>query len=255
MKVAAVVLAAGRGSRMKDMTKDRPKCLVELCGKPLLHWQLDALKLAGIKQICVVRGYLPECLNGDFDTVENPNWEYTNMLSSLRCSDRYVQECFSKGSDRILISYSDIVYHPAHVASLKQSKQDITITYDTLWEDLWSLRFGDPLCDAETFRQENGLLQEIGGKPKSMNDIHGQYMGLLLFTKEGWSILKRVCQELGVKCASTDMTAFLRILLTRGISIGTIGVAGKWCEIDSESDKQKYEEKLSEGCWSHDWRY
>ena len=38
----AIILAAGRGSRMKDMTDEKPKCLVKLHGKPLLEWQINA---------------------------------------------------------------------------------------------------------------------------------------------------------------------------------------------------------------------
>ena len=44
MKAAGVILAAGRGSRMKALTEAHPKCLVELAGKPLLRWQLAALR-------------------------------------------------------------------------------------------------------------------------------------------------------------------------------------------------------------------
>lgn len=35
----AIILVAGRGSRMKNLTDERPNCLVELRGKPLLDWQ------------------------------------------------------------------------------------------------------------------------------------------------------------------------------------------------------------------------
>ena len=53
----AIILAAGRGSRMKKLTDERPKCLVKLRGKTLLDLQLDALKSAGISQIAIVTGY------------------------------------------------------------------------------------------------------------------------------------------------------------------------------------------------------
>ena len=53
----AIILAAGRGSRMKNLTSDKPKCLVQLNGKTLIQWQLDALNQAGISNIAVVTGY------------------------------------------------------------------------------------------------------------------------------------------------------------------------------------------------------
>ena len=64
MKASAIILAAGRGSRMKELTEEKPKCLVELAGKPLLHWQLSALRAAQHERILVVRGYASSCIHG-----------------------------------------------------------------------------------------------------------------------------------------------------------------------------------------------
>ena len=43
----AIILAAGRGSRMNELTYDKPKCLIEINGKTLLDWQLEAIKSVG----------------------------------------------------------------------------------------------------------------------------------------------------------------------------------------------------------------
>lgn len=56
----AIILAAGRGSRMKDLTDDKPKCMVEYKNKPLINWQTDSLSEAGINEIGVVVGYKKE---------------------------------------------------------------------------------------------------------------------------------------------------------------------------------------------------
>ena len=53
----AIILAAGRGSRMKTLTEKIPKCLVHLREKPLIEWQLAAIREAGITEIAVVTGY------------------------------------------------------------------------------------------------------------------------------------------------------------------------------------------------------
>ncbi|MEM7182361.1 MAG: NTP transferase domain-containing protein [Spirochaetota bacterium] len=55
--VCAVVLAAGKGTRMKS---EKPKVAVELLGKPLLHYVLDSIKQAGIDKIIIVVGYKKE---------------------------------------------------------------------------------------------------------------------------------------------------------------------------------------------------
>ena len=43
-----IILAAGRGSRLKSLTDERPKCLVELHGKPVLFWQMQSMRAAGV---------------------------------------------------------------------------------------------------------------------------------------------------------------------------------------------------------------
>lgn len=257
----ALLLAAGRGSRMKEHTAARPKCLLELAGRPLLAWQLDALRAAGAKDVLVVRGYQAERLDpavlpwaGNFATLDNPRWDSSNMLRTLRCADAWVRDSFARGAQRVVVSYSDIVYHPDHVRALTGCPWDMAITYDELWENLWRLRFGDPLLDAETFRQEGGQLREIGGKPRSMDEIHGQYMGLLGFTRAGWERLSKACDALGEQLDRTDMTSFLRGLLARGQTVGAVPVRGRWCEADNGTDLESYERALAAGAWSHDWR-
>ena len=59
-KMKAVILAAGKGVRMKPLTDDKPKALVELRGKPLVEYALDACKNAGIEKVALVVGYLGE---------------------------------------------------------------------------------------------------------------------------------------------------------------------------------------------------
>lgn len=254
MKAFAVILAAGRGSRMKGLTAARPKCLLELAGKPLLLWQESALKAAGIEKIHVVKGYMADSIPERFSSSLNMRWAETNMLSSLLCASSYIDQQFAADFGQFVISYSDIVYSPAHVNALLRDRHDMAITYDTDWEELWRLRFENVLDDAETFLQQDGKLLEIGGKPQSISEIHGQYMGLLKLTQSGWQQIRQLAVSLGDKLDKTDMTSFLRFLLANGVEIGTVAVQGKWCEADNGHDLEQYETALAQGSWSHDWR-
>lgn len=247
--VTSIILAAGRGSRMKDSTDSRPKCLLTLANKTLLDWQLMALRKAGIKDLLIVRGYLADCIQGDFSTVENTRWAETNMVSSLLCA-------FENVADEItVISYSDIVYKASHIEQLMNTKGDICITYDVAWESLWRLRNENPLDDAETFIQEDGLLKEIGNKTNSIEHIQGQYMGLLKFTEQGRTIIKDYLHSLSEeKVDKLDMTSLLRGLLECGAAITTCAIHGGWCECDTQQDILVYEEELQKGHWLHDWR-
>ncbi|WP_419785382.1 phosphocholine cytidylyltransferase family protein [Pseudodesulfovibrio sp.] len=249
----AIILAAGRGSRMHSLTQDRPKCLVELGGRPLLEWQLNALRVGGISDILVVTGYMGHKLSGNFKTLENPDWATSNMVTTLTKANQWLRE------GPTLIAYSDILYRPEHVRALACADGDLAMTYDTLWRELWGLRFEDPLSDAETFRQEGGILREIGAHTDSYADIQGQYMGLLKCTPAGWERVHGILSGLGSEgVAGLDVTALFKMLLSHGVAIQTIPVKGGWCEADSGDDLAQYEEKLKEAdaglAWSHDFR-
>lgn len=237
----AIILAAGRGSRMKNLTDERPKCLVELKGKALLDWQLDALRAAGITEIAIVTGYKRELLaNRELVEFYNPRWAETNMVSSLACAQEWLQ------TEPCIVSYSDIFYSPVAVKSLMECHASLAITYDPNWLELWTQRFGDPLLDAETFRlTTEHTLVEIGNKPKSVDEVQGQYMGLLRFTPEGWSELNQIRANLTKEqCDKIHMTGVLHKVIEAGrIAIVAVAYSGYWGEVDSAEDLASYQSK------------
>lgn len=235
----AIILAAGRGSRMKSLTDERPKCMVELRGKTLLEWQLLALRGAGISEIAIVTGYKREVL-ADQGLIEfhNPRWAHTNMVSSLACAEAWLQDA------PCIVSYSDIFYSPAAVQSLMTCKASLAVTYDPNWLALWTQRFGDPLLDAETFRlTSTGTLTEIGNKPTSVDDVQGQYMGLLRFTPEGWAEVVRLRQALTPEQRDkVHMTNTLQQVIDAGrVPIHAVAYTGEWGEVDSSEDLSAYQ--------------
>lgn len=234
---------------MLTLTDDRPKCLVPLAGRPLLSWQLDAFRKAGVADVTVVRGYRKERLAGNFHTLDNPDWERTNMVSTLLRADEILR------AGPTVVSYSDIVYKPSHLRRLGETPGDIIITADRRWHDLWSMRFPNPLDDAESFRAEDGILREIGERAERVEDIQAQYMGLLKFTPQGWDSVRTYLEGLGPdKVGKLDMTGLLGRLLRQGVTISVCPVDGGWVEVDHPNDIAMYEKRLSrDRDWAHSW--
>jgi L-glutamine-phosphate cytidylyltransferase len=241
----AVILAAGRGSRMAQLTGDRPKCLVELNGQPLLTRQIAALKAGGVDEIGVVRGYRAEMI--DFPALSyfsNDRWAETNMVMSLVAAAPWLR------AGPVIVSYADIFYRSEVVRRLVSAAGQLVISYDADWRDLWTRRFSDPLADAETFRIDGaGRLLEIGGKTSRIDDIEGQYMGLLKFTPPAWSAVEA---QLSALDASTrdrlDVTALLQRLLAAGrLPIDTCMIRGQWGEIDNPADVALYQHMVGQG--------
>jgi choline kinase len=235
----AIILAAGRGSRMKNLTDERPKCLVELRGKALLDWQLEALRAAGITEIAIVTGYKREMLtNRGMVEFHNPRWAETNMVSSLACAQEWLKK------EPCIVSYSDIFYDQSAVKSLMATDALLAVVYDKNWLELWSRRFGDPLLDAETFRiTPENTLTEIGNKPRFVEEVQGQYMGLLRFAPKGWAEVERIRSNLNLEqCDKMHMTGTLQKVIDAGRQkILAVQFVGSWGEIDSLEDLTIYQ--------------
>ena len=223
---------------MKNLTDERPKCLVELRGKALLDWQLEVLRSVGIGEIAIVTGYKSELLAGrGLVEFHNARWAETNMVTSLACAETWLQ------AEPCIVSYSDIFYSPVAVQSLMDCTAALAVTYDPNWLELWTQRFGDPLLDAESFRLNSGnTLTEIGNKPKSVQEVQGQYMGLLRFTPEGWAEMVRIRSGLPLEqCDKMHMTGTLQKVIDEGrVAIAAVAYEGEWGEIDSAEDLSAY---------------
>jgi len=241
----AIILAAGRGSRMGDLCEGRPKCLVELEGKPLIERQIAALRRGGVDHIGVVRGYRAETI--DYPGIAyfaNARWAETNMVMSLVAAAPWLR------AGAVIVSYADIFYRGELVRGLAGAAGQLVITYDRAWRRLWTRRFADPLADAETFRMDAaGRLLEIGGKTTRIEDIEGQYMGLLKFTPDAWNPIEALLGRLDEPIRNRlDMTGLLRRLLAESVvPIYTFGTEGQWGEIDNPEDVALYENMVKDG--------
>ena len=239
----ALILAAGRGSRMGALGDNRPKCLVELAGRALLDRQLAALRRGGAGEIGIVRGYRAQMLNyPGLSYFDNARWAQTNMVMSLATAAAWLR------AGPVIVSYADIFYRGELVRGLVKAPGSLVVTYDRAWRGLWTRRFADPLADAETFRIDAaGKLLEIGAKTASIEEIQGQYMGLLKFMPSAWSAVETLLASLDPPVRDRlDMTGLLRRLLEKKLSIGTFGTDGQWGEIDNPGDVELYQSMVRE---------
>ncbi|PIQ27989.1 nucleotidyl transferase [bacterium (Candidatus Blackallbacteria) CG17_big_fil_post_rev_8_21_14_2_50_48_46] len=240
----AIILAAGRGSRLGAMTEALPKGLVELGGKPLLSWQIAALREGGCEQIGIVKGYRSECLDLPETTgFFNPRWQTTQMVKSLVCAADWLREA------PCLISYADILTTSVCIQRLIQAPGALVISSNTQWRRLWEARFADPLADAETFRSNGaGCLTEIGQRATALEQIEGQYMGLLKITPLAWGWIEAALEALSQEAADRlDMTSLLQLLLRRQHEISVLPVAEPWLELDTPEDLRLYQDWLVRG--------
>ena len=234
----AIILAAGEGTRLRPYTLDRPKCLVEIDGISLLDRQLSVLRSCGIDEIVLIGGYRCEMLQNKATRLHlNPRYAETNMVWTLFCAEYELE-------GEVIVSYGDIVYSGEILDRLLTSRADIAVAVDSEWESYWRARSDDPLTDAETLRlAEDGSILEIGQRPESLEEIEGQYMGLMKFTAAGLASLKAVFQAArataqlrGKPPEKAYMTDLLQALIDDGVRVEAVLVKEAWVEVDTVQD-------------------
>ena len=93
----AIIIGAGRGSRLMPTTADTPKCFAEVAGQRMLDWAVDAFCQNGIKDITFIGGYRIEKVQQaypEFTFRHNDNWANNNILASLMYAEDLMHEPF-----------------------------------------------------------------------------------------------------------------------------------------------------------------
>ena len=249
-----IILAAGKGERLRPLTNNRPKCLIELFGKSLLQRQIELYQKLGITDITIVTGYKYEQINFPNTTIiYNPNFKTTNMLETLFCAEQKI-------SDSTIVSYGDIVFQQNVLELLIDSKDDISLIIDDNWKNYWEQRFTDPLSDAESLVIHDGYISEIGQKTSSYEKICGQYIGLMKFQNSGISKIKEYYHYAkenshnnvnilnnSIPFMQSYLTDFLNSIITTGVQIKALPVKNGWLEVDTLDDLKLYESLKKNG--------
>ncbi len=155
----ALIIAAGAGERFGELTKHKPKPLLDVSGQPLITWILKGLRRAGIKGAFITVGYKGELIkkelgskHGDLkiEYIDNPYWEKGN-LQSLLVAEPYLKESF-------ILCMSDHLFEPRIVEELIEYKTDKTVLLGV------DKKFQQTADDTKALVDENKNIKRIGKK-------------------------------------------------------------------------------------------
>jgi len=216
----AVILAAGRGSRLGEGI---PKCLVRLGDRMLIHHQLDALRAMGIEEVCVVVGYgaqrVRAALGDRCHYIDNLRFDETNSLYSLWLTREWLRGPF-------LQINCDLVAHPEIYRRLLAAP-GTALAYDSLSGD------GEEHMKVVV---RHGLLRDIQ-KQLDPSRSSGENLGLLKYDRAASRILFEEAGDLiaggGERCWAPAAIA----RLAQRVPVHCVDVAGlPWSEIDFVED-------------------
>lgn len=250
----AIILAAGMGTRLGKYTENLPKGMLNFNGNSLIERQVETLRSCGIKDITIVKGYMP-------NKIQIPNIKYyinkdfanTNMVESLFKAEEEMD-------DEILVCYSDILYERRVIEKILASDFDIGVTVDNGYWDYWQARLDNPEDDTESLViDEKGKIIELGDTNCSLDKAKVRYIGLIKFSKKGVEVLKEVYHKNSKKYFDSDepwlrsksfkkayMTCMLQALINAGYKIDPIVVTKGWIEFDTVEDYEKYNKWLKD---------
>src|SRR5207302_3122755 len=123
----AVIIAAGRGTRMRELTADLPKPMIEVLGKPVLQHIVEGLRDAGICEFLIVVGYRG-------DTVRNFLGDGSRYDIAIRYATQVVQDGTGRvvdlardfvGDSPFVLSYGDILVDPVNYKSIVDLADDV----------------------------------------------------------------------------------------------------------------------------------
>jgi choline kinase len=221
----AIILAAGRSSRMAFALKGRPKCLAQLDDLYLIEYQLEVLRDFGITDVCMVLGYRADdvrCVVGDrCHYIVNDRYAATNSLYSLSLAQHWVREAF-------LVLNCDVLAHP-HIYRRLLATPGNALAYDS-----WSGTEDEQMKVVFA----NGNLQRISkGLPAEASQ--GENVGLLKFEVWGIDAFFREAQAaLAIEGENQWAPAAVQRFALNW-PMGGVDIAGlPWIEMDFPEDLQ-----------------
>jgi len=219
MNTKAIILAAGKSSRLWPLTLETPKPLLDIGGTQPIARLVSMLTKLGIQDIVVAVGYKKEKFFdalgsrvrfrefSDFDTKNN-----LHTLWSIR--DELTEDT--------LVLYADLVFEYEILQKLLLCKADICLTIDT-----------------NELRRESPQVKIEGGRIKKIDkdDSTCNFLGITKFSSRGARELVRAMEMLVADKPNAYYSDAINILIREGIEATPVDIAGsKWIEIDTLKD-------------------
>ena len=228
----AIILSAGRGSRLLPLTTDLPKCLLPIGVSTVLSLQLDTLFKCGVKSATVVTGFNDHLVKTEIKsretgpkikTLYNPFFQVADNLASCWMARRSMKSDF-------LIINGDTLFSPRVLETvLNAPAKNITITIDQ--KDHYD---GDDMKVSLAGEQLTAI-----GKTLPAQETHGESIGVLRFMNDGTKIFRDELKRLMRLEAGTTNWYLSAIhgLAQRGVHIDTTNIKGlTWAELDTPED-------------------
>ena len=237
-----IIIGAGRGSRLKALTDNQPKCYAPIGGRRILDWILEAMEEAGLETPVFIGGYQIAAIRADYPHLtfcHNTDWPNNNILASLFYAEEHMHEGF-------VCSYADILYRAGVLRRALEHRGDIVLGVDTDWRTRYAERTQHPEDDAEKVIAVGDRIVRIDRAIPAAR-ASGEYIGVARFSARAVTWLRahhnRVKEAFAGQVWRDDIVfekAYLihlfQEMLEQGLDFYMVTTGGEYMEIDTEED-------------------
>ena len=246
----AIIIAGGKSTRIRPLSNEIPKTMVEVYGKSILERQIEVFQSCGISDITAVTGYHSEKINlPNINCIKNEEYKTTNVNEGLFCAK-------AKLNDSVIITYGDIIFEYEVLEQILNFKGDIGVVIDLDWEKQYTGKFGRPISEADNVIMNKKQILKISKNLTKKDDlILAESIGIFKLSKSGAKILLDRYNHLKKShkgkfySASSFKDAFfmdmIQDLIDTNVIIEPIPINGRWCEIDTQLDLERAKEIFS----------
>jgi len=236
----AIIIAAGQGLRLGDLTKNLPKSLLDINGKSILERQTELLQANGITEIIVVTGPNQEKFSDKkLKYVKDNFYENHEQLGSL-------MEARNFFNSELLILFSDVLFDNQVLSKIINSNENFNIAVDPNWEKNYTGRTEHPISQADLALIENNLIIKIMKNLIPENNCKiTEFIGIIKLSQKGTEKFVNHYKNLENSIDKNNLikkwylTNMLQDLIDNNNSIFPITIEGNWCEIDTVQDLER----------------
>ncbi len=245
----AIILSAGYGYRLGNLTNDLPKSLVDVNGKSIIQRQIETFRNNNVKEIIVIVGPNKDKFQlNDIEYVIDKNFHEHEQLGSLMAASKHFQ-------DDVVISFGDVIVDNSIMKQIVESTYDIGLAIDLKWEKNYENRTQHPKSEADLALIKSNKLTKI---KKNLNFIEnyqlGEFLGIMKLSDIGSKKFLDIFEKLNSSHEGKfhDAPSFQKAYLTDMLDeliqtnevVNPIFVDGNWCEIDTTEDLERASEKI-----------
>jgi len=229
----AVILAAGMGRRLKDITLNTPKPLLKIADTTIIQYLISCLKEIGVKDIYVVTGFKSKMIKNKIGNsvkyIHNKKYKTTNSIYSLYLAKKYLQ------NSNFILANGDIFLSKACLSKVIKFKSSTS----------FGIKRKKYLSGEMNITLKNNVIKKIGKNIQNKNS-NAESAQISYFIKKDANILfRRVSQLIGKKYFNLfPAYAYQAVIDKSKLKISFIKKKC-WYEIDNKKDLMKLRKKIN----------